>query len=122
MGKNEIFTSPLGLGLGIGLGTAVGALTIGLISFATFKYMGDTTDDKSRYSSDSYSSSLFSLPERTSSFTEEPTKYEPTKYPLPPSKPTGQHTIKEIKQTKGGKRSKKIKRKNKVKKHNTFKK
>ena len=121
MGKNEIFTSPLGLGLGIGLGTAVGALTIGAISFATFKYMGDTTDDKSRYSSDSYSSSLFSFPERTSSFTEEPKKYEPTKYPLPPSKPTEQHKIiKGIKKTNGGKRSKK--RKNKVKKHNTFKK
>jgi hypothetical protein len=120
MGKNEIFTSPLGLGLGIGLGTAVGALTIGLISFATYKYMGDNTDDN-RSSSYSTTSSMFSLPEseRTSSFTEEPPKYEPKKYPLPPSKPTGQHTIKEIK---GGKRSKKIKRKNKVKKHNTFKK
>jgi hypothetical protein len=117
MGKNEIFTSPLGLGLGIGLGTAVGALTIGLISFVTYKYMGDNTDDKSRYSSDSYSSSLFSLPERTSSFTEEPPNYEPTKYPLPNSEPTGQH-----RKIKGGKRSKKIKRKNKVKKHNTFKK
>jgi hypothetical protein len=111
MGKNEIFTSPLGLGLGIGLGTAVGALTIGLISFATYKYMGDNKDDNisSSYSS---SSSMFSLPEseRTSSFTE-----EPNQYPLPNSEPTGQHT-----KIRGGKRSKK--RKNKKKKHNTFKK
>jgi hypothetical protein len=114
MGKNEIFTSPLGLGLGIGLGSAVGALTIGLISFVTYKYMDDNTDDKSRYSS----SSMFSLPEseRTSSFTEEP-QYEPKRYPLPNSEPTGQHT-----KIRGGKRSKKRKRKNKVKKHNTFKK
>jgi|LauGreDrversion4_2_1035121.scaffolds.fasta_scaffold1599038_1 hypothetical protein len=116
MGKNEIFTSPLGLGLGIGLGTAVGALTIGLISFATYKYMGDNTDDKSRYSSDSSTSSMFSLPEseRTSSFTEEPP--EIPRYPLPNSDPTGQH-----RKIRGG-RSKKIKRKNKKKKHNTFKK
>lgn len=115
MGKNEIFTSPLGLGLGIGLGTAVGALTIGLISFATYKYMGDT-DDNSSSSSLSTFGSLFSLPEseRTSNISE---PYESKKYPLQSTDPNGQYT-----KIKGGKYSKKIKRKNKKKKHNTLKK
>ena len=117
MGKNEVFTSPIGLGLGIGLGTAVGALTIGLIGYGAYKYMGDDTDDKTRASSaDSYSSSMFGLPERTSSITEEK-PYEVKKYPLPSTEPTGQH-----KKIIGGKHSKKNKRKHKKKKHNTLKK
>jgi len=38
MSKNQIFTSPLGIGIGIGIGTALGAMVIGAIGFTIFKY------------------------------------------------------------------------------------
>jgi hypothetical protein len=64
MSKNQIFTSPLGIGLGIGIGTAVGSIIIGAITYIIFKYSkGKGSNDGDGYGNDSRSSSIFSLPE-----------------------------------------------------------
>jgi hypothetical protein len=65
MSKNQIFTSPLGIGLGIGIGTAVGSIIIGAITYTIFKYSKGkgSNDDGDGYGNDSRSSSIFSLPE-----------------------------------------------------------
>ena len=75
MSKNQIFTSPLGIGLGIGIGTAVGAIVIGVISFSIFKYSkgkgGDEGEGIGERDSDvSRTSSWFDVPQRDSSFSE----------------------------------------------------
>lgn len=67
MSKNQIFTSPLGIGLGIGIGTAVGSIIIGAITYTIFKYSkgsnGDSDDNSDSNGKDSRSSSMFSYPE-----------------------------------------------------------
>lgn len=120
MGKDDIFTSPLGIGLGIGLGAAVGAAVIGGIGLSLSKYM---ENDKSRNSFDSEprSTSMFSLEDndftRSSSVSQKPPEHSYSD-PLPIPEPdlTKHKVIKSnvgVKKNVGGKRSKKVKRKNK---------
>ena len=64
MSKNQIFTSPLGIGLGIGIGTAIGSIIIGAITYTIFKYSkGKGGDEGEGYSDGSRSSSMFSVAE-----------------------------------------------------------
>jgi hypothetical protein len=129
MSKNQIFTSPLGIGLGIGIGTAVGAIVIGAISFSVFKYSkgkGDEGEGIDERDSDvSRSSSLFDmLPQRDRSFSEATNenynvnqfqqKLEPKYGPVTPS------NVVYSNKKNGGKHSKKIKRKRKGKGKNKF--
>jgi hypothetical protein len=69
MSKNQIFTSPLGIGLGIGIGTAVGSIIIGAITYTIFKYSKGSNGDSDDYSDSngkvSRSSSMFSYPENS---------------------------------------------------------
>jgi hypothetical protein len=115
MSKNNIFTSPLGIGLGV----AVGAISIGLIGFGAYKFTGNDTEEISRTSdSEPRSSSMFSLlDERDSSMSEQNEKYEPEKWNVADlNQPNYGHV-----RVRGGKRSKK-RRRNKSKKRNTLKK
>jgi len=130
MSKNQIFTSPLGIGLGIGIGTAVGAIVIGAISFSVFKYSkgkGDEGEGIGERDSDvSRGSSLFDmLPQRDSSFSEAPSKNNLVQdygkndaFKRQMNGPTANRIIKGG--PTGGKHSKKIKRKRKGKGKNKF--
>lgn len=122
MSKNQIFTSPLGIGLGIGIGTAIGSIIIGAITYTIFKYSkGKGGDEGEGYSDGSRSSSMFSVAEDSiHDGNSEGENNALTQYTSAFNKPidSGHQKVK----VKGGK-SKKIKRKRKRKnKLNTLKK
>ena len=81
MSKNQIFTSPLGIGLGLGIGVALGTIVIGAIRSTILKYSKGESGDGEGIDEGSRSSSMFSLPEDSMySRNSEGENNAPTKY------------------------------------------
>lgn len=115
MSKNQIFTSPLGIGLGIGIGGALGTIVIGAIRSIILKYSkGEDGDDGKGVDEDLRSSSMFNFdPDlgRGSSLSKNPLEDLKQDNAFNKAAPNYGHT-----KVRGGKHSKKIKRKGKGKK------
>ena len=122
MSKNQIFSSPLGIGLGIGIGTALGSMVIGAIGFTIFKYSkglgkGDSDEGGEGVDEELRSSSMFDFdPDlgRGSSLSKNP--LEDLKQDNAFNKDTNYNHTKVL----GGKHSKKRKGKSKKKGKNKF--